>query len=410
MRILSVGIPLPGPAVDNHSLAGAPAFFDYDALVIDPVAVSTLIEDGTAGLAEILRDRRDETARLLERGGLVVCYAQPNVRHDALPDHDRYCWLPAPPGLVYNHPFLRRGSGTQISVSDEEHPFAAFVERFRAKMVYQAHFDEGAPGFAGHVFARSHGGAAVGVELDAGAGRVVFVPPLARPLAGDERYAFSNALQDAVRQTLRIAAGTDAPRWTAESSLPGLEERLSAREDARARVLEAQLALARADEAASELERYRRLLWQEGKYGLEQIVREALALIGFEITPNNLDRPAAVSLAEPAGAALLEVDAAVQAVGLDGFERLRHRLEAAAPRGGPTRGLLVINGYRTLAPEKRPSQYHDDLRAAAERLRCCVATTEQLFHAVRAALEGDEATVRSFRERLLSATGVLGDD
>jgi len=410
MRILSVGVPLPGPAVDNHAFTAAPAFFDYDALVIDPVTVSTVIEGGTAGLPDLLRDRRDETARLLARGGLVACSAQPNASHESLPGHDRYCWLPAPPGLAYDHPFLRRGSGTQVHVSDGDHPFAAFIERFGGKMAYRAYFDEGAPHFAGRVFARSPGGAAVGVELDAGAGRIVFVPPPARPLTGDERYAYSNALQDAIRQTLRAAAETKAPRWAVEYSLPGLSDRLSERDDARARVLDAQQALARADEAARELECYRRLLWQEGKFGLEQVVREALTLIGFELTPNNLDRPAAVSLREPAGTALLEVDAAAQAVGLEGHERLRRRLEAAGVRGGPTRGLLVINGYRTSPPEKRAAQYHDDLRAAAERAGCCVATTEQLFHAVRAALAGDEATVRAFRERLLTTDGVLGDD
>jgi len=70
----------------------------------------------------------------------------------------------------------------------------------------------------------------------------------------------------------------------------------------------------------------------------------------------------------------------------------------------------VINGYRTLAPEKRSTQYQDDLRAAAEGQGCCIVTSGQLFHAVRAALEGDDATVRSFRERLLSTDGVLGED
>jgi hypothetical protein len=43
-------------------------------------------------------------------------------------------------------------------------------------------------------------------------------------------------------------------------------------------------------------------------------------------------------------------------------------------------------------------------------MRYCVATTEQLFHAVRAALEGDQAMVDAFRERLLTTEGVLGED
>ena len=43
-------------------------------------------------------------------------------------------------------------------------------------------------------------------------------------------------------------------------------------------------------------------------------------------------------------------------------------------------------------------------------MRYCIATTEQLFHAVRAALDGDEKTVRAFRERLLTTEGVLRED
>jgi hypothetical protein len=276
-------------------------------------------------------------------------------------------------------------------------------------MTYQAYFDEHARGLAGSVFARA-GGAAVGIEINVGAGRVVFVPPPARPAAGDERYAYSNALQDAIRNALRLAPEASPPAWVAEHTLPGLQERLAARQEAHARVLEAQEQLARADDAARELERYRRLLWQEGKYGLEQVVREALVLIGFDITPNNLDRPATLSLRESAAAALLEVDAAVQAVGLDGHERLRRRLEEALTRGGPRRGVLVINGYRTLAPEKRQAQYQEEVRAVAEQAGYCIVTSGQLFHAVRAALEGDDATVRSFRERLLATNGVLGED
>jgi hypothetical protein len=52
------------------------------------------------------------------------------------------------------------------------------------------------------VFARSTGGAAVGVDLRLGSSRAVFIPPLARPLLGDQRYDFSGALQEAIRLAL----------------------------------------------------------------------------------------------------------------------------------------------------------------------------------------------------------------
>jgi hypothetical protein len=96
-RILSLGFPLPGPLVDNYNFFNAPSFFDYDALVVDPAECSRLLDavidgtteaatfndarvrnDGTAdravSLAAILARRRDEAAKLLHNGGLIICF------------------------------------------------------------------------------------------------------------------------------------------------------------------------------------------------------------------------------------------------------------------------------------------------------------------------------------------------
>ena len=438
MRILSLGFPMPGPPVDNHSFAGAPTFFDYDALVVDPQALSQLIEEiadgserhitragdrvlngpggpGTVGLADLLRDRRDETARLLARGGVVVCFAYPNVVHGRVAGWaacDRYCWLPAPDALRYTEPFLRRGDGTQLRPEPVSHPFTPFLTRFQSRLAYHAYFDDAALS-PGQVLARSAGGAPIAIELPAGEGRIVFLPPPARPLAGEERYEASSALQEAIRQMLRLASASAAPYWLHEYQLPGLADQFDARAQAEVQLNEAQKALETSAEALDDLERYRRLLWQEGRYGLEDGVRVALALLGFHVYPQELDKPAQVALRDDrqqTRVALLEVDASEEAAGMNGHHRLRQRLEEAIAQGKPAIGLLFVNGYRRTPPAERPPQYDDALRVAAERLRYCLATTEQLYHAVRAALEGDDATVSAFRERLLTTEGVLQQD
>lgn len=441
MRILSLGFPIPGPQVENHTFANAPTFFDYDALVVDPRALSELIEEvvngseehptrsgervvnaattpDTIGLADLLRDRQEETARLLARDGLVVCFGYPNVVHQRVAGFsgcDRYFWLPAPSGLQYREPFLRRGTGSEIIPTEHDHPFGPFVSQFRGKLTYHAYFADDTPGFAGaaRVIARSAGGAAVAVELSLAQGTAVFLPPPARPPTSDQRYAYSNALQDGVRHTLRLVATSGPPRWLGEYELPGLSERLAAREEAEGRLTEAQEALAAAEDIVQDLERYRRILWQEGKHGLEEPVRDALDLLGFRVAPQDIDKPAQIQFdadKRNQQIALLEVDASEEAVGMDGHYRLRRRLEEAIAQAKPKRGLLIINGHRTQAPSERPPQYEEPLRMAAESLRYCVATTEQLFHAVRAALEQDEATVAAFRDRLLTTEGVLQED
>lgn len=251
MRILSLGFPLPGPAIDNHTLATAPTFFDYGAVIVDPRALSQLIEEvvddsaehttrsgeqvinasdspNAVSLAQLLRDRLDETARLLARGGLVVCFVYPNVIHNrvaGLPDCDRYYWLPAAPGLGYREPFLRRGFGSQLGPAEVGHPFTPFVAQFGSRLTYHAYFADDVPGFAevGRVFARSAGGAAVGVDLCLGRGRAVFLPPPARPLSGDQRYEFSSGLQDAIGRALDASVpangGTAAEPGNAGSSV-----------------------------------------------------------------------------------------------------------------------------------------------------------------------------------------------
>jgi hypothetical protein len=329
MRTLSVGFPLPGPRTQNHDFAKAPSFFDFDTLVVDPNAVGQLIDDvvqgggehsdrsglrvvngptssDTLSLADLLRDRRDETLRLLTRGGLVVCFARPNVgRYDVagLAGCDRYVWLPGPPGLAYGEPFLRRGAGSEIVVMEHEHPFGAFLHQFRARLAYDAYFDERAPGFASvrRVIARSAGGAPVAIELPVERGAVVFLPPPVKTPAGDERYAFSNALQRAAQGLLGTSVSTSPPSWLESYELPGLRERAAARDEAQQRLEEARSALAARDAELEQVDRYRRLLWQEGTVGLVGPVRSAFELLGFRVQAEDLDAPAELWPAQTRG-------------------------------------------------------------------------------------------------------------
>jgi hypothetical protein len=437
MRILSLGFPMPGPQVTNHSFANAPSFFDYEAIVVNPLAVSQFIEEivsgerehatrdgarivngpgttGTVALADLLRDRRDETAGVLRRGGMVVCIAYPSARHagvEGASDCDRYSWIPSPDGVAFEEPFLRRGNGAEIEVADAAHPFARYIRDMRGKLAYHAYFDDSA---SASVFARSTGGAAVGVELAAGPGRIVFLPPPAKEPTTEQRYTISNGIQEGVRQTLRHASAISRPPWTDEYALPGLTDRAAARSEAQAVVDEAETALASDNKALDEVERYRSLLWQEGRFGLEESVRAALALVGFRVVALDIDAPAEIRVEadDPRErvAVQLEVEGSVDAVGMAPHYRLRARLEEAIAAGKPKRGLLIINGHRTLPPAERPPQYEDSLRIAAELMRYCVATGEQLFHGVRAALSGDDETVKALRERLLTTEGILRED
>jgi hypothetical protein len=430
-RILSLGFPLPGPQVDNYNFLTAPAFFDYDALVVDPQSLSALIEATKAGateqtfggatvrntpqmpsevaLGELLMRRRDETWALLDRGGCVVSFAAPPVAHGGIEGIAVLAgdwWLPYGVRSAIAAAIVP-ADGTRAIVVDVRHPLAAFVERESANIAYRAIFEPERIDDAGSmtVFARSAGGKAVGVELRTGKGRVILLPALRQPPAGDQRYAMSDALQAGIRRALGVAAEGRPPAWAEDREIPGLAERATALEAARERETAAAGEREQAEARFDELARFRRLLWQEGALGIEDVVAEALRVIGFEA---RMRGDGAIEVPIDGGALLVEVDAGEHAIGMAAHRRLRARIEAAiASRGVAPRGLLLVNGYRLQPPDRRPQQVDDALRTAAETMRYAIATTASLFDAVVASLGGAHDVAEDYRRRIATTDGIV---
>ena len=434
MRVLALGCTLPDAQVDNYDWASALSFFDYDAIVVDPAeAVSKLIEavveqgsgyltyedepvgDGpststTVGLADLLRRRREETERLLARGGLVVCFGYPDVAHPRVAGFTgahRYYWLPAPAGLDYGATYVKPAGGTHVTPTDYEHPFAAFLDSRRAGVQYRALFAEGAGGFGAHgkVIGRSPGGAAIALDLTIGGGRVIFLPALPQRLSPGERSAIAPSLVAAIRNTLLLGAEEEPPEWLDDQPLPGLVDAQSRLAAAEAGLEAAEAETIQARNEVRSIDRYRRLLWQEGKYGLELPVRDVLARLGFT-TYGSVDDPAAFLY--DGESVYVETEGSAGAVAMEPHYRLRQRLEEKiAQDGRRVRGLIVVNGFRELPPVERPQQYEDSLRVAAESMRYAVVEATQLFEAVRAHLEGDTERAKALCKRLIETEGVL---
>jgi len=426
-RILSLGFPLPGPQVDNYTVLSAPSSFDYDAMVVDPSAAGQLIEavidgsleattfggarvcneperPGDISLAEVLLRRRDETAALLANGGAVVCFAYPAVVHPGIAGteaFDDYFWLPEEVAATCRPPSLVPADGSQVAVVDHQSPLAAFVVGQLANIGYRARFE----GAGRRAFVVSRGGAAVGVELPTGIGRVFMLPALQAVPVGDARYAMSDSLQAAIRRALGVMAEGREPPWAADYDLPGLAERQAAVEAAREAQASAQRALDEAEAAHDELARFRRLLWQEGSVGFGEVVVEALRVIGFTVHDRD---PAAMELHHADLSMLLETEASERPIDMAPHYRLRQRIEQVLERRGKApRGLLVVNGQRLVAPAERASEVSAALRLAAETMRYCIAPAQTLFEALKAQIAGDAATVEAYRRRLFEHDGVL---
>lgn len=364
-------------------------------------------------LADVLLRRFDETQVALANGAVVVCFARPATAHRGIAGIqqplDDYYWLPREGGLTYAPPQLVPADGTRVHVVDYEHPLAGFVASLSANVEYRARIDVGnTPGLtARDVFVRSEGGAAVGVEMPAASGRIIFPPALRDLPPGDERYAMSDALQAGIWRALGALAEGRPPPWLSRHPLPGLDERQVARDEAKRAVESAQASLLAVERAYDEIARYQRMLWQEGPLGLDDVVHDALRLIGFDVYAND---PSAFELRAAGAAVFVEIEASEHQIDMAAHHRLRQRIERAIEqRGEAPRGLLIVNGCRLQEPPARPQQVTDAVRIAAETLRYCIATTAGLFHAVVAKLSGDEAAVAAYRERLITTDGIVAE-
>ena len=419
-RILSLGYPMPGVLVDNYNLLSAPSLFDYDAVVVDPRAAARYVEDVLAGAAEgrtfageriavgsspglsieeILTRRAEEAHRLLDRGGVIVVFAHAPEPEREGPRLDR--WLPL--AGASSGPLLVRAEGSQVNVVDYEHPLAAFISSQLANVLYRAEASSSTQ--EAKVFARSSGGAAVGFEVRAGNGRVIVLPALKAPPAGDKRYASSELLQAGIRRARGVTAPGRTPSWVAgQRPIPGLTERETALNDARRTRGAAEEAVLQAEARFDELARFQRLLWQEGAQGLDPVVFEALRLLGFEVHDRD---PHDLQVRTPGGYAYIEIEASEHPVDMAAHHRLRQRIERAIDRRGEApRGILFVNGQRLMPPTER-AHVTDALRVAAETMRYCIAPTAALYDAVVSKLAEDAEAVEAFKQRLIATDGLL---
>jgi len=235
MRTLVLGIPLPHVTFDNYSFLSAPSLFDYGRVIVETSALSEAIEQVAAGstehkthggltivngpggpaafsLAELLRLRRLEAERLLARGGVIACFAYPDVSHEGihqLPSWRRYDWLPAPGGFSYGEHLVAGYGKLGVELTDPEHAFAPYVEEFGVRLAFRAYLSEqkeGTPPYV-RVFARSPGGAAVGVELTVGPGPVVLLPPISSLDYSRDRAPLAAVLHQCLERMTAGGAG-----------------------------------------------------------------------------------------------------------------------------------------------------------------------------------------------------------
>lgn len=432
VRILAIGFPLPNVSFDNYNPLTAPSYNDYDALVIDPLSITTtakaLLEEAAeyeafdgrpvinaptsasaVSAAEQFRRRADETRRLLEAGGLVVVLARPDAIHGGIHGFeglDRYHWLPAPGGIAWGAPYLKPAEGKTVRITAEDHTFAEVLREFRRETGYRAVFDDRLPEVrrAGRVIAAGGGDIPIAMEFSVSGGRVVFLPVMAEgPYAN--RMELAQAVSDACLRLSGSESATDAPYWVRSQAIPGLEQLEAELEEAESAEAEARSHTGAVRDRHDALARHRRLLW-EGGAAFQNAVVESLRILGF---PVDLATEGPPSLEHEGATALIEVESSRAQVVEWPYVRLQRRLEERLLRQGDIlRGLVVANGFREKEPAQREDELSQPLRVACENYGFALITATTLFELVKRALADPEAPgLLGVRRRIMAGKGLL---
>ena len=430
MRVLVIGFPLPNKDIDNYTALTAPSYFDYDGLFVDPASITASVQSLLAGereydafdgrpvlnapttasgvsAADQLRRRTDETRRVLEMGGTVMVIGRPNAVQGGVSGFegcDRYAWLPAPAGMAWGPPYLVAAEGKAIRITDETHPAADLLRKFRSQSSYRAVFDDRqAPVRQGRVIATGGGGLPIAMEFEVLGGRVLFLPALPED-TGPVRSEAAEALVDLFLELSSRDLAEESPYWARAQAVPGLEQAEAEVEATQSALNEAEARLEAAREHQDSLAGHRALLWAEGRR-YQSAVETALRGLGFTVTVED----GQLRVEDEGRAVLVECESSRDEVVEWPYVRVQRRLEAALlQKNEKAGGLVVVNGHRMKDPADRPREFSETLRVACENYRYGLITAQTLFALVQRALGGaDDTWLAGARRRILSASGEI---
>lgn len=443
LSILSVGCNLKDSRVTETDFSEAPAFEDFDVLIVDPahvwknafpdyrrdiVAGKQIMKWDAKGYNKILdltlKQRRDETKRLLELNRLLICILREPRWAELEGVRDRYgkqryannyTWFPMEHDDQIASLFSP-AEGTRIHLVDGRHTFAPYIAHFKEHLAYEAYLEEdkipyyferdGETGV--EVFARTHGRRAVAFSFKLFGGTVVFIPPVAPTLSQKESVA--GKLLECILATTGAIEETEPPCWLPRyrQLLPGLsdlEDELERREQ-QLKCLQDEVDALK--QQKHERTNYLKLLYEKGKFQLQPVVRDAFSILGFDVSEAE---PSDGRLESPEGTAILEVEGKDNApVDRDKYRQLLDYVDDDQRRTGSLKkGILVGNAFRFQDPLAREEQFTPQAIDAARGSHFCLLSADALFRLVVIVLgdPSNENLKSDIRRRILETNGLF---
>jgi hypothetical protein len=412
LSVLSYGISINhGSIVPLASLDLPQSITDFNGFIFDPRVFS-----GTAISGPTFFRRQAELQQLVHlKGGIVICVLRPDftISVSGAQHMSIYTLLGnISPVVELVRSTVVAGEGSQFTViSAAMGTLAGYFRVLQKNIRFAAHLSADTPSLErnlGTVFAVNSPGFPIAVEFRVGGGgRLCFVPP-PQDVTGERVGAAFAQILDA---QFSDVSDIEAPSWATDVTVPGadaFDPKIAELETTKDQIIHE---ISELDNKREALVNYRRLLYSSGR-PLEQIVRAALRLLGFDVPePDTYEGEWDVQLRDPrSGAtALGEVEGPDGAVDVNKSRQLLDCIEGEALLNRRHKGILIGNGYRMKPPdsEERQAQFTNHALVRASMYGTCLLPTTELFKAVCAVLKSpdNEGLKIEVRNSILNTVG-----
>lgn len=436
-QLLSIGLELKNQSCTNSSFFDAPALCDFDVVIIDPLVLRQVFgelvdkeklavesdgrvwsyykADGGLGLklkASIER-RRDEIKSLLDKtGGTLVVILRGNYPTINLKEYDSaysqktgeiciYSWMPR----AFPAEFLARRDGFVVGDFNDKDIWGRFFRVFNTDVRYEVILRDSTPPVKGLTkIATNKAAETISFQVQEGKGNIIFLPPIKT----DKSDAWEGILIDAIRGQFRQAVLGSPPQWLDQYKMP-----TEGKNKDGIAVLEQQIKTlivkkSELQKKEDDVQNLKGLLYEQGKHGLEPLVRGAFRLLGFNVLdPDEYDEPYDLYIVDETISIIGEIEGSVKQIGVEKYRQLFDYVDKRLSEGEKSKGILIGNGFLEEDPELRGEQFSPEALGGCERQGFCALTTFELYKVIALVLanNSDEEIKTRLREDLLKHVG-----
>jgi len=430
-KVLSINKQLEHNLIENSDFETAPAFSDFEVLIIDPKGFSDMwtanarINRDTAGISftdahadlgagmkilNIFSKRREEIKKLLTISqGIVICYLRNpedilNITHSlygkVVPEVlDIYSWLPKfsferiEIGIIFYEDFPKNINfigrmGKEIPFIEQSHPFSKYFYTFKNQIHFECIIEPLRKiEMLLKVIARNKVKEIISCAINIEGGKIIFIPPTVSTDLKKE----TSVLLDCIGGVFEYGIKTPPPHWIKKYSLPNENNNVAKIEQLNKKISILQKEKQNFEEEKANIAKFKGLLYEKGKRTLEPLVREAFKLMGFNVIDPKQEEYD-LYIKEKDLMIIGEIEGTDNSpIDIDKYRQLLDYVESEINKGVKCMGILIGNAYKDINPTERQEQFSQHAIKGCERQRFCRITTYQLFKIVKKIFSGIDA-------------------